>query len=214
MSLEFLHKKGGYRGLRVFVIAEIICDLTAFFVDKFVPSKSRTRDQKEQAARSGKQNIVEGSKASMTSVETEIKLTNVAKASLEELKLDYEDYLRQHGLNLWEKTNSRTIRLRNYLKSDDFMQQPMKLVSRMTPEEYCNLCITLISQATYMLDRLLLRQQEQFLTSGGIREQMTKGRISYRSNQTYRTYLTAPTNRNGGMNADKSDLSDLSDQSD
>lgn len=87
----------------------------------------------------------------MTSTETEIKLTNVAKASLEELKLDYKDYLRQHSLEQWSKTHPRILRLRAYLKSADFMDNPMKHLNRMSAEEYCNLCITLISQATYLI---------------------------------------------------------------
>ena len=94
----FLPKAGGYRNLRAYQLSEAICDLTVIFIKHFVPAKSRTCDQMEQAARSGKQNIAEGSVASATSKETEIKLTNVAKASLEELLLDYEDYLRQHNL--------------------------------------------------------------------------------------------------------------------
>ena len=91
MSDYFLPPGGGYRKLKAYQIAEAICDLTSLFVKKYVPRNSRTCDQMEQAARSGKQNIAEGSVASPTSKETEIKLTNVAKASLEELILDYED---------------------------------------------------------------------------------------------------------------------------
>lgn len=116
----FLKSGGGYRNLRVYQITEIICDLTIIFIRRFVPSKSRTCDQMEQAARSGKQNIAEGSEASTTSRKTELKLTNVAKASLEELLLDYEDYLRQHQLCKWDRNHSRINRLRNYLKSDQF----------------------------------------------------------------------------------------------
>ena len=112
---------GGYRKLRAYKLSEIIYDLTMIFAEKYVRIGSRTRDQVEQAARSGKQNIAEGSKASKTSKETEIKLTNVAIASLEELLLDYEDFLRQHSLAQWDKDHPRTLRLRNYVKSDEFM---------------------------------------------------------------------------------------------
>lgn len=188
----FLTPGGGYRNLRVYRLAEIIHDLSMVFAEKYVRAGSRTRDQIEQAARSGKQNIAEGSTASTTSKETEIKLTNVAKASLEELLLDYEDYLRQNGLPLWGKEHPRTIRLRTYLKSDNFMAEPMKLAESMNAEEYCNLCITLINQTTYMLRRLLERQQEQFLEHGGIREQMYNARVAYRR-QTSQTGQTSPT---------------------
>ncbi|MDE5643705.1 MAG: four helix bundle protein, partial [Muribaculaceae bacterium] len=135
----FLPTAGGYRKLRAFQLSEIICDLSMIFAKKFVRPGSRTRDQIEQAARSGKQNIAEGSEASRTSKETEIKLTNVAKASLEELLLDFGDYLRQNNLLLWGRDNPRTLRLREYLKSDEFMQNPTCFAERMNAEEYCNL---------------------------------------------------------------------------
>lgn len=188
----FLTEQGGYRHLRVFQITEAIYDLTIFFAKNFVRSGSRTRDQIEQAARSGRQNIAEGSAASSTSRETEIKLTNVARASLEELLLDYEDYLRQNSLAQWSKDSERAVKLREYVRTSDFMLQPLKYAPRYTAEEYCNLCITLINQATYMLKRLLEAQQRQFLEQGGIREAMFRARTQYR--QTGRTGQTGPTN--------------------
>ena len=133
-----------------------------------------------QAARSGKQNIAEGSMASVTSSETEIKLTNVAKASLEELLLDYEDYLRQNGLQQWDGGNERLRKLRIYLKSNEFMSNPLSLAERYSAEEF-NLCITLINQATYMLRRLLIYQQNNFVKEGGIKEKMYKARVEYRN---------------------------------
>lgn len=175
----------------MFKLAEIICDLTAIFVKRFVPAYSRTRDQMEQAARSGKQNIAEGSKASATSKETEIKLTNVAKASLEELLLDYEDYLRQHTLPLWDVNHPRTRALRAYLRSDGFMNDPLRHAADLNAEEFCNMAITLINQTTYMLRHLIERQQSQFLQQGGIKELMYKSRIAYRAS------LTSPTSQTG-----------------
>ena len=177
----FLAQKGGYRQLKVFKLTEIIYDLSMWFAERHVRIGSRTRDQVEQAARSGRQNIAEGSVAATTSRETEIKLTNVAKASLEELLLDYEDHLRQNSLPQWTKDSPRTTRLREYVRSDKFLNQPMQYVERYTQEEFCNLCITLINQATYMLRRLIEAQERQFLTEGGIREQMTRARINYRN---------------------------------
>lgn len=96
-------KHGGYRNLKSFQIAQLVFDVTVRFCERYIDRFSRTRDQMVQAARSGVQNIAEGSQASGTSKKTELKLTNVARASLEELKLDYEDFLRQHGLPLWER---------------------------------------------------------------------------------------------------------------
>lgn len=178
----FLPKAGGYRKLRVFKMSEAVCDLTVIFVKRFISAKSRTRDQMEQAARSGKQNIAEGSAASATSKETEIKLTNVAKASLEELLLDYEDYLRQNTLVQWDKDSPRVIKLRQYLKSDDFDLLPTEYAEKFNAEEFCNLMITLINQTIFMLNRLIEKQQEQFLKFGGIKEQMFQARVNYRNN--------------------------------
>lgn len=177
----FLQNKGGYRNLRVYQITEIIYDITYYFTQQYLDKRDRTVDQMIQAARSGKQNIAEGSKASTTSAETEIKLTNVAKASLEELILDYEDYLRTHNLNLWDKNYSRCSKLREYCKSETFVNEYSALLPRLNDEEICNLAITLTNQATYMLRRLIERQQGLFLQNGGIREQMSKARIDYRS---------------------------------
>ena len=202
----FLRKKGGYRNLRVYRLTEIIYDLTMIFAKQYIRAGSRTRDQLEQAARSGKQNIAEGSKAALTSSETEIKLTNVAKASLEELLLDYEDYLRQNNLPQWDKNNPRTIKLREYLRSEGFMANPTEFASKMNVEEFCNLCITLINQASYMLRRLIDKQQDQFLQEGGIKEQMYAARVQYRK--------MAGNWAEQAKSSDNSDSSDGSDWSD
>ncbi len=102
---------GGYRSLKSYQIAQLVYDVTVRFCDRYVDKKSRTHDQMVQAARSGVQNIAEGSQASGTSKKTELKLTNVARASLEELRLDYEDYLRQRGLLLWAREDPRRVEL-------------------------------------------------------------------------------------------------------
>lgn len=176
----FLPKGGGYKSLRVYKASEAIYDLSVYFAENYIERGSRTKDQMVQAARSGCMNIAEGSKASVTSKETEIKLTNVAKASLEELLLDYKAYLRQNNLALWEKDNPRTGKLRVFLQSEEFSSTPMKYAEKMNPEEFCNFCITLINQTTYILGRLIKKQEEQFLQYGGIREQMYKARVDYR----------------------------------
>src|SRR5947209_15283426 len=104
---SLLPKHGGYRKLKSFQVAQLVYDVTVRFCERFVDRQSRTRDQMVQAARSGVQNIAEGSQASGTSKKTELKLTNVARASLEELRLDYEDFLRQRRLPLWDRKDSR-----------------------------------------------------------------------------------------------------------
>src|SRR6267154_5502741 len=107
-----LRPHGGYRRLRSFQVTEIIYDGTVVFCDRFVDKRSRTHDQMVQAARSGRQNIAEGSRASATSSQTELRLVNVARASLDELLLDYEDFLRQRGLKQWEKDDPEALAVR------------------------------------------------------------------------------------------------------
>lgn len=182
-SLTFLPQHGHYRQLRVYKLTEVIYDITYYFTQHYLAKGDRTIDQMVQAARSGKQNIAEGNQAAITSSETEIKLTNVAKASLEELLTDYEDYLRVRGLPQWEKGNSRLDAMRNYLRSQTFLNEYSALLPKLSAEEICNLSITLIHQSMYMLHRLLETMQRRFVTEGGIKEQMFKARLNYRNNQ-------------------------------
>ncbi|MDE6317666.1 MAG: four helix bundle suffix domain-containing protein [Muribaculaceae bacterium] len=178
--MSFLPHRGGYRNLRVYRITEVIYDVTFAFTSRFLCRGDRTVDQMIQAARSGKQNIAEGSKASSTSTETEIKLTNVAKASLEELLVDFEDYLRVRGLQQWGVDHQRYQKLREFCRSERLMSDYQPLLQKLNDEEMGNLAITLINQATYMLRRLIEKQQEMFLQHGGIREQMMHARLAYR----------------------------------
>lgn len=180
---EFLKSRGNVRNLKAYKVSVIISDATEIFVRKFISRGSRTIDQMQQAARSCKQNIVEGSEAAKTSVETEIKLTNVARASLGELLDDYMDYLRFNSLQLWGKDHPRISKLRDYLKSEEFQSDYTELCHRLSPEEFCNLMITLIKQEQFLLDRMLLKMQERFLIEGGIREKMTRARISHRKGE-------------------------------
>ena len=182
-AATFLPQGGGYKKLRVYKIVEIIYDLTYQFTRTYLDYGDRTVDQMVQAARSGKQNIAEGSAASMTSRETEIKLTNVAKASLEELLVDYEDYLRVHKLTKWNEQHPRYVKMREYAQTEQFYCEYATLINKLDNEAFCNLCITLINQATYLLRRLLERQQRMFVEQGGIREQMTRARLEYRNHR-------------------------------
>ena len=130
--------------------------------------------------------------ASVTSREAEIKLTNVAKSSLEELLVDYKDFLRVRSLPEWDAVHPRFQRMRDYVQSSDFAEGYQAMMTRLNSEEFANLCITLINQATYMLRRLMESQQKQFLVEGGIREQMTKARLEYR-----KSHPTSPTSQTG-----------------
>ena len=172
----FLKQKGGYKKLRVYQVSVIIYDITFYFVQHFLKKGDRTIDQMLQAARSGKQNIAEGSQAATTSAETEIKLTNVAKASLEELLLDYEDYLRVRNKVQWKKGHPRFEKVRAFARSQEISWRYPTLLPKCDDEALANLCITLIQQATYMLRHLIEKQQEMFLPQGGIREQMSFAR--------------------------------------
>lgn len=168
----FLPQHGHYRNLRVYQVTEIIYDITYYFTHQYLSKGDRTIDQMVQAARSGKQNIAEGNQAAATSSETEIKLTNVAKASLEELLDDYEDYLRVRNLEQWGPLHPRYERMRLYARSGQISNTYAKNIRRMNDEEIANLCITLIHQAIYMLHKLLITMQQRFVTEGGIKERM------------------------------------------
>ena len=182
---NFLPQHGNYRNLRVYKVTEIIYDITYYFTQKYLSKGDRTVDQMVQAARSGKQNIAEGNQAAATSSETEIKLTNVAKASLEELLIDYEDYLRVRKLEQWNKLHPRFETMRQYARSEQIMKDYAKYIVRMTDEEIANLCITLIHQAIFMLFKLLEHMQERFVKEGGIKEIMYKARTEYRNEQKH-----------------------------
>ena len=139
-----------------------------------------------QAARSGKQNIAEGNQAAATSSETEIKLTNVAKASLEELLDDYEDYLRVRNLPQWGNLHPRYEKMRAYARSEDFQRTYASTIQQMNDEEIANLSITLIHQAISLLHKLIESMQRRFVTEGGIKERMHQARTGYRQQQDSR----------------------------
>jgi four helix bundle protein len=159
--MGLIPKHGGYRSLISYRTTEIIYDLTVDFCKKFIDFKSRTVDQMVQAARSGKQNIVEGTMASGTSKKTEMKLIGVARASLEELLQDYEDFLRQQRLALWEKADPRVSEIRHmsYTTNRSYMTY-MSFLSE--PEKAANCAICLIHQANYLLDRQLRSLEKSF----------------------------------------------------
>lgn len=181
--ITFLPQHGHYRHLRVYQVTEIIYDITYYFTQQYLAKGDRTVDQMVQAARSGKQNIAEGNQAAATSSETEIKLTNVARASLEELLVDYEDYLRVRNLQQWGNLHPRYEKMREYARSEQIKKDYAEKIQRMNDEEIANLCITLIHQAIYMLHKLLVTMQNRFVTEGGIKERMYQSRTDYRNNK-------------------------------
>ena len=173
---------GGYRRLKSYQTAEIIADATVGFCDRFIDRRSRTHDQMVQAARSGKQNIAEGSAASGTSKKTELKLVGVARASLEELLLDYQDFLRQRGLRLWEKDDPRTREVRALAYRSDRSYRTYKTYVENSPSETAaNTLICLIHQGNFLLDRQLRQLENCFLEEGGFTERLYRARCSSRN---------------------------------
>ena len=178
----FIPKHGGYRNLISYQRAEIIYDGTVYFTNRFYRKYDRTIDQMVQAARSGKQNIAEGCMASATSKETEIKLVNVARASLEELKIDYEDFLRTQKLPIWDIKHRLVTRFREINKTPNANYQTFeKAIENESPEICANVMICLINIATYLLAKQIKSLEKDFLEHGGLRERMTKSRIENRN---------------------------------
>ena len=177
----FIPTHGGYRNLKSYQKSEIIYDGTVYFTKRFFQKYDRTIDQMVQAARSGKQNIAEASMASATSKETEIKLTNVARASLEELLIDYEDFLRTNKLPIWDKNHRLVARLRELNKIPDGNYETFrKAIENECPEICANAMIGIIKVASYLLSQQIKSLEEAFLKEGGLRERMTKARIENR----------------------------------
>jgi len=168
---------GGYRNLKSYQTAEIVYDATVAFCDRFIDKRSRTHDQMVQAARSGKQNIAEGSIASGTSKKTELKLIGVARASLEELLLDYQDFLRQKGLQLWGKNHPSSQEIRKLAWVGNRSYRTYKTYFEDSPPETAaNTAICLIHQANYLLDQQLRQLEQQFLEQGGFTERLYNAR--------------------------------------
>lgn len=197
------HKKlrpsGGYRKTASFQTTTLIYDATVWFCEKFLDSRSRTVDQMVQAARSGRQNIAEGSRASATSSQTELRLVNVARASLEELLLDYEDFLRHRRLQQWQMGSEEASKVRavprNFKKDQSDRTDPSDLNDLTDAERWAlysrwldaddaavraNAVICLIHQANFLLDRQIAALEAAFVEGGGYSEQLAKARMAER----------------------------------
>ncbi len=192
-----VRKSGGYRDLRTFQSATLIYDATYWFCEKYVNPRSRTADQMVQAARSGRQNIAEGSRAAATSSQTELRLVNVARASLEELLLDYEDFLRHRRKPQWGKDDpeARTVRR---VATDHQADWPdltdeqraalyAEWLEHDDPAVRANALICLIHQTNYLLDQQIAALENQFVEEGGYSEQLAAKRLQHRSAQADKT---------------------------
>jgi four helix bundle suffix protein len=184
MTEKFIPPHGGYQSLLSYQRAEVVYDATVKFCADLLDKRDRTVDQMVQAARSGKQNIVEGSMASGTSKESEIKLTNVARASLEELLIDYRDFLRTRGLTEWPKEHRYVRRMRELNRTPNANYETFrKAVEHADPEIRANAIIGLIKVTNYLLDQQLRRLEKDFVERGGLRENMTRARLEHRAKQ-------------------------------
>jgi len=186
-----IRNSGGYRELRSFQMATIIYDATYWFCERFLDGRSRMVDQMVQAARSGRQNIAEASRASATSSQTELRLVNVARSSLEELLLDYEDYLRQRRLRAWEVNDDEARVVREIGQKND-QTDPSDLTDQQRYARYAkwldhkmpgiraNALICLIHQTNYLLDKQIEALEAQFINEGGYSEQLAAARLAKR----------------------------------
>lgn len=180
MNGDLIPRKGNYKKLLSYQKTEVIFEMTYYFCHHYLQRGDRTIDQMVQAARSGKQNIVEGCAASATSNKTEIKLVSVAKASLQELLEDYEDYLRTRGHRQWEEGSIELEAMRRLGREHNDAPFFMNLVQTRPPETIANMAIVLIKQADYLLFRQLQRLADDFLEEGGFNERMMRMRKAKR----------------------------------
>lgn len=192
-----LRPSGGYRDMCSFQTATIIYDATVYFCEKFIDPRSRTVDQMVQAARSGRQNIAEGSRASATSSQTELRLVNVSRSSLEELLLDYEDFLRHRNLKRWKPDSPEAMAVRGVpqqFKKDHDDQADLtdlpdeqrwalysKWLEHADPAIRANALICLVNQANYLLDQQIAAPEVQFIEEGGYSEQLAAAQLEKRT---------------------------------
>lgn len=184
MDNGFIPPHGNYQELLSYKKSAIVYSATVKFCERFISIKDRTYDQMVQAARSGKQNIIEGSKASGTSKETEIKLTNVARASLEELLEDFKDYIRNRKEVIWDKDSREALYVRKlaYTKDESYENTYEQFIETRSGVVCANIILCLIHQCNYLLDQQIRRLEEDFIKNGGLRERMYQARKNYKNN--------------------------------
>ncbi|MBR6417873.1 MAG: four helix bundle suffix domain-containing protein [Bacteroidales bacterium] len=170
-----------YRKLYFYMKADTLVLLTDIFCKRFLSQHGdRTVDQMNQAARSGKQNIVEGCEAALTSSETEIKLVNVGRSSFQELREDYEDYLKKHGLPIWDKEHPRYEKMVEFCRKNNAFEDYKDLANSIDAEAFCNMAKSLCHITDRMFYSYLKKLEDEFLKYGGIRERMHAARTGYR----------------------------------
>lgn len=174
---------GSYRRLKVYRKAEVIYDMTYYFCGKYLCRGDRTIDQMVQAARSGKQNIIEGNEVAETSTETFLKLLDVAQGSLQELLADYEDYLRVRGMRKWKPKSKEVSAMRKLGAEHDDSAFFLSLAQTRNDEVIANMVIVLIYQADALLNGYYQKHYKSFLQNGGFREKLTRERLSYRNSK-------------------------------
>lgn len=181
-AVTFIPPHGGYQNLLSYQKALIVFDATAYFCGRFLEKRDRTYDQMIQAARSGKQNIVEGSQCSGTSKEMEIKLTSVARSSQQELLEDYRDFMRRGKIDEWPMTHlyARRLSQLNRIPNSNY-DTFRKGIEHDDPAICANVIVGLIKVTCYLLDQQIRRLEKDFLKEGGIRERMTRARLKIRS---------------------------------
>lgn len=178
---QVLRKPADWKNLRFYQKTDTLFQLTFIFCKRFLPAYGdRTVDQMVQAARSGKQNIVEGSEDGKTSTEMELKLLNVARASVGELREDYRDHINKHQLPLWEEGHTRFQPMQNFTRSHNLPEDYLRYAEQWNEEEFANICLTLCFQVDAMMNSYLKSLEKTFVTEGGIKERMHKARTGYR----------------------------------
>ena len=180
---KLVKSQGDHRRLLCYQKAEVIYDLTYYFTNRYLQRSDRTIDQMIQAARSGKQNIVEGNSAIPTSIESGIKLLNVAKASLQELLVDYEDFLRVRGYHMWEEDSKEVAAMQRLGREHSDSTFFMNLASSRSDEVIANMSIVLIHQADTLLYKLIESISNKFLQEGGFREKLHRARVATRQQE-------------------------------
>lgn len=182
-SSNVLRNQANWEALRFYQKSQVLYQLTFEFTKRFLHRGDRTIDQMVQAARSGKQNIVEGSADGVTSMELEIKLMNVARSSIQELREDYEDYLTARNLPIWNSSHPRFDRMIKYCRRHNKLEDYQSFFQRWSDEEMANIAISLCHFVDKMMDSYQKKLEKDFVTEGGIKERMSAARLGYRTNQ-------------------------------